>query len=93
MTNDPIELYFSLNRYLGGYDLALNISTSACNKRTLLLNLVTKLCKNNDKSYNKILCKLFFNNTQKIITILETNEINRLKNKWSTLTSTCSANS
>ena len=50
INNNSIELHFSLNRYLGRHHLALDLPTFTYNKRTLLLSLVAKLCKNSNGS-------------------------------------------
>ena len=60
INNDPIELRFSLNRYLAGNDLALDVASFCHNERTLLLQLVGHLCTNADGSLDKEKYKGFF---------------------------------
>ena len=65
--NDPIEYLFSLNIFLGGNHLALDVSTFANNERTLLLHLVSDLCAYTDGSHNKLLHKSFFEDVHSMI--------------------------
>ena len=54
MTIDPIEKLFCLVRCLSGNHLALDVSSFYQIERTLLLQLVAKLCANQHGSMNKI---------------------------------------
>ena len=58
--NDAIYHRFSLNRYLAGHHLALDVITFAHNERALLLRLVSNLCTNIDDSHNKLSHNYFF---------------------------------
>ena len=50
--NDPIEKQFSLNRYLSGNHLALDVSSFVYNERTLFINVLSGLYHNPNNSYN-----------------------------------------
>ena len=74
-----------MNRYLSGNHLALDVSSFACNERTLSLSLTSNLCPNSDGSHNKMLHNSFFDEVQSMIKQIEALEINKWKEKWSDL--------
>ena len=57
-----------------------------------MFRLISKLDTNNDGSHNKLLHKSFFNDVRSMIKNAKRIETDTWKEKWSTLTSTCSIN-
>ena len=72
----PTALSFFTSTFKGKH-LALDVSTFARNERTLLLQLVSRLCQNEDGIQNKALYKLFFDEVHFMI---ESSE------KWKSIT-------
>ena len=64
--NDVIEHRFSLSSFLGGNNLALDVSMFF-NERELLLRVIRKLCTNQDGSRNRMVCKYFLKEDQSMI--------------------------
>ena len=71
----PIEHRFSVDRYLSGNHLALDVSTFAYDERALLLNLVSYPYENVDGSHNNILCESFFDEVQSMVKTSEAIEV------------------
>ena len=84
--NDPIEKWFSLNRYLSSNHLTLDVSSFAHNERTLFINLLSRLCCNPNNSYNKEKYNNFFEDVQSMSELSNRAEVNSLKLKLQDLT-------
>ena len=78
MNNDRIERYFGLMRYLSGMHMVLDTSSFCQNARAYLLWTTSDLCKNKDGSHNKLLCKSFFEEAQKLTDSCEKIETDKL---------------
>ena len=53
-------MYFGFMRFLSGMHSLLDIASFYQNSRTNLLTAISQLCKETDRSHNKIECIKFF---------------------------------
>lgn len=65
--------------------MSLDAASYCQNERTLLLQLISDLCKNDNNSHNKKLRKSFFEDVKVSKRNLETSLTSTLQNKWSSM--------
>ena len=78
VSNNRIERYFSFMRYLSGMHMALDIISFCQNAHTHLLQTISELCKNTDRSYSKLLCKSYFEEVKKLTNYHEKTEVDKI---------------
>lgn len=87
INNDPAEMHFCKMRSMSGMNAALSAELFCQNSLSVLLRDAASLSKNDDSAFNRMQCKLFFNDLTEGTKLCEKGISDNLKAKLSTLNS------